>query len=126
MTADDSAGEGGPIWEGLLGADAEGPYLVGGKCTSCGHVTLGVRDACPDCWKRNMMTPVPIGRTGTLYTCTVIHQAADGYVAPFAVGYVDLPEGVRLFAHLANEERSRRIGASVQLTVAPLKKNRDG
>ncbi len=114
------------VWEGLLGEDAEGPYLVGGRCAPCGFVTLGVREVCPSCWARDSMTPTPIGRRGVLYTCTVIHQLPPGYAAPFAVGYVDLEDDVRVFAHLENEPESLRIGAVLELTVAPLKQGDGG
>src|SRR5215475_8362374 len=97
-----------PICEGLFGNDEGGPYLIGGRCTSCDFVTLGVRDVCPMCWSRNVMRPMPIGRTGRVYTCTIIHQAPEGYAAPFAVGYIDLDDGVRVFAHLAQDKHSLR------------------
>lgn len=109
------------VWEGLLGEDADGPYLVGGRCAACGFVTLGMRDVCPSCWARGSMTKTPIGRRGVLYTYTVIHQLPPGYAAPFAVGYVDLEGDIRVFAHLENEPESLRIGAALELTVAPLK-----
>lgn len=115
-----------PIWDGLMGEDARGPFLIGGKCAKCGFVTLGVRDTCPECWSRNAMTPTPIGRRGTLYTHTVIHQVPAGYAAPFAVGYVDLEGGVRVFAHLENTPETLRIGGEVCLTAAKLRQDKDG
>lgn len=114
-----------PIWEGLLGEDAEGPYLLGGSCGACGFVTLGVRDTCPDCWARGRMTMVPIGRKGMVYTCTVIHQVPQGFDAPFAVGYVDVENGVRVFAHLA-QKPDPKPGAPVKLTASPLRRDKDG
>jgi benzoylsuccinyl-CoA thiolase BbsA subunit len=115
-----------PIWDGLFGNDDQGPYLLGGRCTKCGFITLGVRDPCPSCWSRNVMVPVPIGRTGRVYTRTVIHQAPEGYATPFAVGYIDLDDGVRVFAHLANDEQSLRIDGPVRLTLAPLRQAAGG
>jgi uncharacterized protein len=126
VSDDTSAQTTQPIWDGLFGSDEHGPYLIGGRCTKCAFVTLGVRDLCPTCWSHNAMVPVPIGRTGRLYTCTIIHQVPEGYAAPFAVGYIDLDEGVRVFAHLAHDERSLRIDEPVRLTLAPLKKATSG
>ena len=60
------------------------------------------------------MTETPIGRRGVLYTYTVIHQLPQGYDEPFAVGYVDLDDGVRVFAHIENTPKPsdrRRTGA---------------
>ena len=114
-----------PIWDDLYGEDADGPYLVGGRCAECGFVTLAVREICPGCLASGAMAEEPIGRRGTLYTSTVIHQAPEGFEAPFAVGYVDLDEGVRVFAHLDNTPESRAIGSTVELTIALLKNGTD-
>ncbi len=115
-----------PICEGLLGEDSEGPFLLGGRCSACGFVTLGVRDTCPECWVRGSMTMVPIGRRGNVYTYTVVHQVPQGYEAPFAVAYVDVEDGVRVFAHVAREPSALKPGAKVRLTVAPMRRDKDG
>lgn len=110
------------IWSGLFGRDAKGPYLVGGACSACGSVTLQVRRICPECWREQTMGEKPIGRRGTLYTYTVLHQVPPGFQAPLLVGYVDLDDGVRVFAHLAIPASQLRPGMPVQLHVAPVKK----
>ena len=115
-----------PLCEGLLGEDAEGPYLLGGFCEACGFVTLGVRDTCPECWARGKMSMVPIGRRGSVYTCTVVHQVPQGYDAPFAVGYIDVEKGVRVFAHLAQKPASPKPGVKVKLTTATLRRDKEG
>ena len=117
---------GQPIWDGLLGEDGEGAYLIGGRCSKCGFVALGVRQICPGCLETDAMGEEPIGRRGTLYACTVIHQAPEGFEAPFAVGYVDIGEGVRVFAHIENTTESRVLDGSVELTVVPIKTGGDG
>ena len=115
-----------PIWNGLMGTDAQGAYLVGGKCSACGFTTLGLRDICPECWACGTMDETPIGRQGTLYTYTVIHQLPQGYDEPFAVGYVDLADGVRVFAHIDNSPESLTIGARLDLASAPLRNDDEG
>ena len=115
-----------PIWTGLMGGDDMGAYLVGGTCSSCGFTTLGRRDICPECWTHGSMEEVPIGRQGTLYTFTVIHQLPQGYDQPFAVGYVDLDDGIRVFAHIDNTPESLIIGARLDLTSAPLRHDDGG
>ena len=115
-----------PIWSGLMGADDDGAYLVGGKCGACGFTTLGLRDVCPDCWAEGSMRQTPIGRRGTLYTYTMIHQLPKGYDHPFAVGYVDLADGVRVFAHLEDTPESLTIGNELELTEATLRKDETG
>jgi uncharacterized protein len=115
-----------PIWNGLTGEDGDGPFLVGGRCTRCGFLTLGPRDLCPNCWTRNATQPCPIGRVGTLYTYTVVHQIPAGYKEPFAAGYLDIEDGVRVFAHIENTPDSLRIGQRLELRVAPLCQDEHG
>jgi uncharacterized OB-fold protein len=113
-------------WPGLLGFDEQGPYLIGGRCLACDAVAFGMRDICPRCWSSDGMRPTPIGRTGRLYSCTTIHQAPDGFAAPYLVGYVDLPEGVRAFAHIDAGVARPEIGEDVVLRIAPVRRSRDG
>ncbi|TXL69863.1 hypothetical protein FHP25_37160 [Vineibacter terrae] len=114
------------IWPGLMGADAAGAYLVGGRCASCGAVSLGLRDVCARCWSSGGMEAVPIGRTGRLYSATLVHQVPEGFDAPFLAGYVDLPEGLRAFAHIGLGAARPAIGGDVVLQVAPIRKGKDG
>lgn len=115
-----------PIWDGLIGSDADGVYLIGGTCMACGFTTLGVREICPECWAHGMMAEAAIGRRATLYTFTVIHQLPPGYDAPFAVGYFDLAERVRVFAHVENDAESLLIGRELHLSAARLRTDDDG
>lgn len=115
-----------PIWNGLMGADEAGPYLIGGRCSACGFTTLGLRDVCPECWAEGTMAEAPIGRRGTLYTYTIIHQLPQGYDETFAVGYIDLDGGVRVFAHVENSPASLAIGTELELTEVALRKDADG
>ena len=115
-----------PIWDGLMGVDEDGPYLVGGSCATCGFITLGVRAICPECWAEGTMTGVPIGRSGRLYTFTIIHQLPNGYSEPFAVGYVDLADGIRVFAHIDNTPESLVIDRELRLSRARLRRGDDG
>ncbi len=114
------------LWPGLGGEDDAGPYLQGGVCESCGHVVLGTRMLCPACWAADSIVPTPIGRTGRLYTRTTIHALPSGFDTPYIVGYVDLPEGIRVFAHLEGGNRSPEIGDVVELSFAPLRKDKQG
>jgi uncharacterized OB-fold protein len=115
-----------PICESLLGEDDQGPYLKGGRCRACGFVTLGERNICPECWSNNTMQLWPIGRTGNLYTWTVIHQVPAGYQAPFAVGYVDVEDGVRIFAHIDRDSAALKPDAPLKLTAAILRRDEHG
>lgn len=49
--------------------------------------------------------PIELEATGTVYAFTVIHPGAKSGVAPFALGFVDLPGPVRLFGRLEGAQR---------------------
>jgi uncharacterized OB-fold protein len=71
------------------------------------------------------MTEVPIGRKGTLYTYTVLHQAPAGFQAPIVIGYVDLDDGIRVFTHLKPPASDLTPGMTLTLRLAPIKKDQN-
>lgn len=113
-------------WPDLCGTDGGGPYLVGGRCRQCGGLALGRREICPHCLAATGLQEERIGRRGVLYTATVVHQAPRGFSAPYRVGYVDVEEGVRVFAHVDAGAAAPEIGEAVALTIGPVKSAEDG
>ena len=69
------------------------------------------------------MAPAKIGRRGTVYSATRIHQAAAGFIVPFDAGYVDIEGGLRVFAHLGG---SLAPGATVALEIGTIKTDKEG
>jgi len=45
---------------------------------------------------------------------------------PLVMAYVDLPEGIRVFAQLEGEIGSFKCGDEVELIAGPIRNNRDG
>jgi uncharacterized OB-fold protein len=69
----------------------------------------------------------PLSSRGTVYTYTVIHQAAPGFEVPCALAYVDLPEGVRVLGQIAGvEPEAVRIGMEVELSLEPFGEDDEG
>jgi uncharacterized OB-fold protein len=119
-------GDAPPAWPGLWGRDAEGAYLIAGRCADCGGLALGLREFCPHCQHEGTLREARVGRTGRLYTATVIHQGPSGFKAPYRIGYVDIEGGIRVFAHLDNDAAAPRIGDAVTLDVRPLATDKTG
>ena len=90
--------------------------LLGNCCRECKATYFPPRQICPRCMKEGVLDSLPLSRRGTLYTYTVIRQAPPRYPVPYAVGYVDLPEGVRVFAQLEGWER-RELKADEAMEV---------
>ena len=74
--------------------------LLAARCTACGTRHLPKPVCCAACHGREFAWEA-LSATGSLYAYTVIHAAPPGYAQPYAVAYVDFPEGVRVFGHLA-------------------------
>jgi uncharacterized OB-fold protein len=55
-----------------------------------------------------------------------VHQAPRGFSAPYRIGYVDVEDGVRVFAHIDVGPDAAQIGDSVSLTLASVKSGEDG
>ena len=93
------------------------PLLQGSRCTSCDNVAYPVARGCQRCGAE-AMTTIDLGRRGTVWGFTVQRFApksppyvppADGFV-PFAVGYVELPDGVKVEAGRDSDEPAQREG----------------
>ena len=73
------------------------------------------------------VSDIDLSQTGSLYTWSVVHVAPKGWNVPYIVGYVDLPEGVRVFAHIVDAEADAlEMDMTVGLTTATLGENENG
>ena len=86
-------------------------------CAKCGLKFFPPRLICRECGSRDM-EPTKIAETGKLLTFTVIrvppHQFDDQ--APYAVGIVELEDGVRLTAQIVDCDFDKmKIGMSLKL-----------
>ena len=50
------------------------------------------------------MEELPLSRRGKISAGVIAHVAPVGFKPPYAMAYVDLPEGVRLFSQLTDVE----------------------
>jgi uncharacterized OB-fold protein len=71
--------------------------LMGGKCRKCGKVHLPPRPLCDNCLSTDFEW-VELPKTGRLLTYTIIHVAPTQFqcMAPYAVGIVQLEDGVKI------------------------------
>ncbi|MCK9915571.1 OB-fold domain-containing protein [Microbacteriaceae bacterium K1510] len=84
----------------LVRVDAVGkPHLVGGRCRTCGALSFPRAAVCTSCLSEDIEA-VSLGDEGALYSYSVVHQAPKGWLTPYALGYVDLSDGVRVLAHI--------------------------
>lgn len=112
-----------PVREGLFSgplSDLGRVSLAGCRCTSCGETSLGTKAICPNCGK-DTVKDIPLGKHGVLWTYTVVrHRPPGSYkgpdpFAPFGLGLVELPEGVRVMAPIHCDIGQLKIGLPLKL-----------
>ncbi|HET8578996.1 MAG TPA: OB-fold domain-containing protein [Methylomirabilota bacterium] len=82
------------------------------RCAECGKLSVGRE--CPFCGSQGS-SEVPLSGRGRLLSWTVIRVAPGRYAAeaPYAVGLLELPEGLRLTARLEGDPEQLRAGQAV-------------
>ena len=101
------------------GSDGE-PRLFGTGCKDCGAKCFPPVHVCPECMSENV-EDVELSTRGTLYSWSVVHVAPKGWKVPYVAGYVDLPEKVRVFAHVVGADpKTLQMDMPVRLTTAEL------
>ena len=122
-----------PIDEGLFAGGMEAPRLRGSRCSACGETTFPAQKGCPSCTAQGC-EEVELSSRGTLWTYTIQRfpppppyaGETEGFV-PYAVGYIELPEGVRVEARLTESDTRRlSIGMEMELAVEPFAVDDDG
>lgn len=112
-----------PVHEGLFGEDDHGsPFLLGGRCGSCGRVQFPMAPTCPECGAETV-SEVHLPDHGTLWGWTAVTAPPPGYLGtvPFGFGVVELPGGLRVISRLEEPDPSRlSFGMPMQLVITDL------
>ncbi|WP_063058565.1 Zn-ribbon domain-containing OB-fold protein [Nocardia sienata] len=100
------------------------PVLEGSRCRVCGTVGYPASAICARC-ARPTADPLPLGDEGVVWAYTVQRfppksppyvVPAEGFT-PYAVGYVELPEGIKIEAILDCDEFTALDRAPVRLVA---------
>jgi len=107
--------------------DGSPPYLKGYKCKKCGNLDFPKPVICYKCWGEEFEI-VPLSRRGKLYSYSDLYIGPAGYGQdlPYVIGYIDLPEGVRIFAQLEGEPGTFKCDEEVELTLGKIRKDDEG
>ncbi len=100
--------------------------LLGSKCRTCGAHFFPIRQACAGCLGQDLET-IRFSTEGTLYTYTIVRQSTPAFEVPYALGYVDFSEGVRIMGQIVGVEFDEiAIGMPMTLVLEPFGKDEDG
>jgi uncharacterized protein len=113
-----------PVVPGLLTLDSSGAHLVGARCKTCLELYFPATQTCrnPICVS-NDLEPTRLASSGTLYSYTIQYYQPPALFnwEPYAIGLVDLDDGVRVSGVLSDIAFDDiRIGDRVTLGALPL------
>lgn len=91
--------------------------LVGSRCEACGAASWPARAVCERCGSAHVVV-AEMSTTGKLVTFTTVHVSRAGLPAPYVLGQVDLPDGVRIVAHGRGFTEAHRVPMPVRLVLA--------
>lgn len=100
-------------------------HLIGNKCRNCKKIFFPSRRICANCFNEEL-DEVALSRKGKLYTYTIVWSPPAGMKAPYAIGYVDLPEGVRVFSLLTEWEDILGLDIDVEIVIDKLGQDAEG
>lgn len=108
------------IKEGAFVEDPEGGRLLANRCKSCGQVFFPKASFCLSCLNEGM-EELKLSRRGKLYSYAIGYMPSSHFQPPYAIGYVDMPEGVRIFAPLEiMEDKPFSVGMDVEVMIEKL------
>ena len=82
--------------------------MEAGKCKQCETVNFPIRMVCRNCGSQQFDT-IRLAGDGTLVTFTIIRTAPEGFgdFTPYAVGIVELQEGIRVLGQVTDCDPER-------------------
>jgi uncharacterized OB-fold protein len=121
------------VAEGIFTWPSDDPQLIGSRCADCGIVTFPAQDSCPRC-PSTAMAQHRLPRRGRLWAWTTQEfpppsppyagPTGDDFV-PYAVGYVELGDEVRVETRLT-QMQGLRIGMDMELALVPFRSDDAG
>jgi uncharacterized OB-fold protein len=109
----------------LVRETPEGWVLVAQKCRSCGRLAYPKKRFCPQCLGEDLAEQ-PLSRIGTLHTYTRTYVGPPRLGSPYTVGFVDLPEKIRVFAPIVEGDTELQVGQTMELVMDVLWREEGG
>jgi len=122
-----------PFKEGLFIIPNESekePYLIASHCKACNSKFFPKRSICQNCARDDFMEVIPLNSKGKLYSHTTVEydkSAPPGFEIPYAVGFIDLPEGVRVLSLLRGWKPGQlKTGMEMGVIFEKIREDREG
>lgn len=116
------------IEEGWFHDFGEGWSLTGGRCAACGKTCFPMKQVCPACFHAGQ-EKFPISRKGKLHTFARSHMGPSGLPTPYTIGFIDLPEGIKLFSLLTQcdpWDKVLAVGMEMEMVIETIREDEEG
>ena len=103
----------------------KGFVLVGSRCETCKKTFFPKKIVCPNCFDSDLKE-VPLSRKGRLHTYSVSAMGPPEMKKPYAIGFIDLPEGIRVFSILNGCEpwdEVLKVNMEMEMIISEIKKD---
>ena len=109
-----------PFMEGIFAKKNNTLSLLGTRCNSCKQLFFPQRKTCINCFSEEC-EEVILSRKGKLYSYTISYMPVYHFTPPHAMGYIELPEGIRIFAPISDwKGKQLKIGMEMELIIDTL------
>ena len=98
---------------------------VGNVCKKCGKISFPQGERCLFCGSGETEKK-PIATEGTLYSYSITRRPVGPFEPPFAGGYVDLPDDVRVYGQIHTDPENVKVGMKLKAEVGTLYTEEDG
>ena len=106
----------------------QGLSLTGGRCPACGQTYFPTKQVCPSCFNAEQRK-VPLSGKGKLHTYTRSHMGPAGIQTPFTIGFIELPEGIKLFSLLTQcdpWDEVLSVGMEMEMVIETIREDEEG
>ena len=128
MSGNQYSGKGKLIEERWFKGSPEGMVLVGSRCETCKKSFFPKKEVCPDCFDGELKE-VPLSRKGKLHTYALSVMGPSDMEKPYVIGFIDLPEGIKLFSILTDCEpwdEVLKIDMEMEMFIGKIKQDEYG
>jgi uncharacterized protein len=98
---------------------------MGNQCRDCGKTSYPAVELCPFC-SSDKVEKAPLSTTGTVFSFSVTRVPVGRFKPPIIGGYIDLPEGARVFGQIRADVGHVRTGMKVRVETGVLWTEKDG
>jgi uncharacterized protein len=106
--------------------EKDGKFIqMGNKCGNCGKTSFPAMELCLFC-SSEKIEKVPLSTSGTLFSYSVTRVPVGPYKPPIIGGYIDLPEGTRVYGQIHAKVEDVKTGMKVKVETGIIWTEKDG